>query len=115
MPLFALATGGNIAEFLRTELESRHRLEYPPFGTLLKFTYEGTKADGTKIMEEIEKTFGTYHPVTFPAFIAKVKGKYHMNALIKVPPKEWPNPDLIALIRALPSEVKVRINPESVI
>lgn len=115
MPLFALATGGNIAEFLRTELESRHRLGYPPFGTLLKFTYEGTKSDGTRIMEDIEKTFGAYHPVTFPAFIAKVKGKYHMNALIKIPPKEWPNPDLIALIRALPSDVAVRINPESVI
>jgi primosomal protein N' (replication factor Y) len=115
MPLFALATGGNIAEFLRTELEARHRLGYPPFGTLLKFTYEGTKADGTRIMEDIEKTFGMYHPVTFPSFIAKVKGKYHMNALIKIPPKEWPNPELMTLIRALPSEVIVRINPENVI
>ena len=115
MPLFALATGGNIAEFLRTELEARHRLGYPPFGTLLKFTYEGTKADGTRIMEDIEKTFGTYHPVTFPSFIAKVKGKYHMNALIKIPPKEWPNPELMALVRALPPEVIVRVNPESVI
>lgn len=115
MPLFELALGGNIGEFLRTELESRHRLGYPPFGTLLKFTYEGTKADGTRIMEDIEKTFGTYHPVTFPAFIAKVKGKHHMNALIKIPPKEWPDPELLTLIRALPSEVAVRINPESVI
>ncbi len=115
MPLFALATGGNMAEFLRTELEARHRLGYPPFGTLLKFTYEGTKADGTRIMEDIERTFGTYHPVTFPSFIAKVKGKYHMNALIKIPPKEWPNPELMTLIRALPSEVSVRINPENII
>jgi hypothetical protein len=66
-------------------------------------------------MEDIEKTFGMYHPVTFPSFIAKVKGKYHMNALIKIPPKEWPNPELMTLIRALPSEVIVRINPENVI
>lgn len=115
MPLFSLAQGGNIAEFMRTELEARHRLGYPPFGTLLKFTFEGTKEEGTRIMEDIEKTFGVYHPVTFPSFIAKVKGKYHMNALIKIPPKGWPDPELMALVRALPSEVGVRINPESVI
>jgi primosomal protein N' len=113
--LFALATAGNIGEFLRTELEARHRLLYPPFSTLLKFSHEGTKPEGVALMEDIEKTFGTYHPVTFPGFIAKVKGKYHMNALIKIPPNEWPNPELLSLIRSLPTDVRVRINPESVI
>jgi primosomal protein N' (replication factor Y) len=115
VPLFALATAGNIGEFLRAELEVRHRLLYPPFSTLLKFSHEGTKPEGVALMEDIEKTFGTYHPVTFPGFIAKVKGKYHMNALIKIPPKEWPNPELLMLVRALPADVRVRIDPESVI
>lgn len=115
VPLFALATTGNIGEFFKSELEARHRLGYPPFSTLLKFSYEGTKPGGAALMNDIEKTFGTYHPVTFPSFIARVKGKYHTNALIKIPPKEWPNPELLALIRALPSDVTVRINPESVI
>ncbi len=115
VPLFKLATEGNIAEFLKGELEVRHRLGYPPFSTLLKFTFEGGKVEGTTVMTEIEKIFGVYHPVSFPSFIAKVKGKYLMNALIKIPPKEWPNPELLSLVRAQPTEVAVRVNPESVI
>lgn len=115
IPLFALATAGNISEFLRTELEARSQLGYPPFSTLIKFTHEGKKSDGEKMMQEIEKIFGLYHPVTFPSFIARVKGKYRMNALLKVPIGGWPNEELLELIRALPQEIEVRINPESVI
>ncbi|OGZ06167.1 MAG: hypothetical protein A2942_03185 [Candidatus Lloydbacteria bacterium RIFCSPLOWO2_01_FULL_50_20] len=114
-PLFALATEGNVGEFLRTELDARHRLGYPPFSTLLKFTFEGKKQDGAAAMNEIERTFGSYHPVSFPSFIARVKGKYRTNALIKVPKKDWPNQELSELIRMLPPEVEIRVNPESVI
>jgi len=115
VPLFALATEGNIGEFLRTELDVRNRLGYPPFSTLIKFTYEGKKQDGATVMNEIEQTFGAYHPVTFPSFIARVKGKYRTNALLKIPQGGWPNPELIALVRSLPPEIEVRVNPESVI
>jgi len=115
IPLFALATDGNIGEFLRTELDMRHRLGYPPFSTLLKFTYEGKKAEGAALMAEIEKTFGAYHPVTFPSFIVRIKGKYRTNALLKIPENGWPNTELTELIRTLPPEVEVRVNPESVI
>jgi len=114
-PLFTLATQGNIGEFLEVELASRKRLNYPPYSTLLKFTYEGRKVEGQNAMSEIERLFGIYHPVSFPGFIARVKGKYLMNALIKIPRTEWPNPELTSLIRALPTEITTRINPESVI
>lgn len=115
MPLFALATAGNIGEFLRSELDVRHKLGYPPYTTLLKFTFEGGKADGAVAMAEIERIFGMYHPVSFPGFIARIKGKHIMNALIRIPQGEWPNRELLGLIRALPTEITVRVNPESVI
>ncbi len=115
VPLFSLATSGNIGEFMRTELDARKQLGYPPFSTLIKFTHEGRKPDGESAMREIEKIFSTYHPVTFPSFIAKVKGKYRMNALLKIPAGEWPNDELLGLIRALPTEIEVRVNPDSVI
>ncbi len=115
VPLFALAASGNIGEFLRTELEIRHQLGYPPFSTLIKFTYEGRKSDGENAMKEIEKIFGSYHPVTFPSFIARVKGNYRMNALLKIPRGSWPNEEILGLIQALPAEIEVRVNPESVI
>jgi len=115
IPIFTLATQGNISEFLESELAVRKQLSYPPYSTILKFTYEGGKVEGEKLMEDIERVFGSYHPVSFPGFIARVKGKYVLHALIKVPVGAWPNPELFSLIRSLPSEITVRVNPDSVI
>jgi primosomal protein N' (replication factor Y) len=115
VPLFELAASGNIGEFMQEELEARKQLNYPPFSTLIKFTHEGRKPDGEVAMAEIAKIFGTYHPVTFPSFIAKVKGKYRMNALLKIPAGAWINEELLGLVRALPTEIEVRVNPDSVI
>ena len=121
LPLFALASSGNMGEFFRAELEARKRLAYPPYSTLIKFTHEGGKVEGRAVMEEIEKLFSLYHPVSFPGFIAKIKGKYIMNALIKIrrdsenAKKAWPNDELFSLIKSLPTEISVRIDPDSVI
>ncbi len=114
-PIFELALQGNIGEFMRAELDVRKRLEYPPFVTLLKFTHEGKKGDAEAIMTDIEKVFGSYHPISFPGFIARVKGKYLTHALITIPKNEWPNDEIAGLARALPTEVIVRVNPDSVV
>lgn len=115
MPLFELAASGNIGEFLRDELEVRKRLNYPPFSTLIKFTHEGGKVEGESIMNDIERTFGAYHAIGFPGFIARVKGKYLMHALIKVPLGGWPNDELFTLVSSLPPEIVVKVNTDSVI
>ena len=113
--IFSLALGGNIGEFLREELETRKELGYPPFATLIKLTHEGSKPEGERVMADIEKTFTHFHPVTFPAFIARIKGKYRMNALMKIPKNKWPDRDVISLLRSLPQDIEVRVDPESVI
>lgn len=119
MELFQLATDGNIGEFVRLELLARQELDYPPFRTLIKFTHHGGKVEGKNALADIERIFGAYHPVTFPSFIGKVKGKYIMNALLRIPKDDknlaWPNQELLGLIRALPTDVEVRVNPDSVI
>jgi primosomal protein N' (replication factor Y) len=119
MDLFELATAGNIGEFIRTELLARQELSYPPFSTMIKFTHQGGKVEGGRALEDIERIFGAYHPVTFPSFIGKVKGKYLMNALLRIPKQgdvsAWPNNELLGLIRALPPDVEVRVNPDSII
>ena len=42
-----------------------------------------------------------------------------MNALLRIPKTEgksgWPNDELLGLIRALPPDVEVRVNPDSII
>ena len=119
MELFELATQGNIGEFIRTELLARQELSYPPFSTMIKFTHQGGKQEGSRALADIERIFGAYHPVTFPSFIGKVRGKYLMNALLRIPKQSgkalWPNDELLGLIRALPPDVEVRVNPDSII
>ena len=119
MELFALATQGNIGEFVRQELLGRQELSYPPFSTMIKFTHQGGKVEGARVMTDIERTFGAYHPVSFPSFIGKIKGKYLMNALLRIVEDGknagWPNDELLGLIRALPPDVEVRVNPDSII
>ena len=114
---------GTEGEFVRIELLARQELSYPPFSTMIKFTHEGGKQEGGRVLEDIERIFGAYHPVTFPSFIGKVRGKYLMNALLRIPKEKsqvsenvgWPNDELLGLIRALPPDVEVRVNPDSII
>lgn len=112
---FKQALSGNIAEFFREELEMRKRFSYPPYTVLIKITFEGKKSEGIPIMEDIERIFSVYHPVTFPAFIARVKGKDRLHAIITIPREKWPDPEVLALLRTLPPELEVRVDPESVI
>ncbi len=116
--LFSLATAGNIGEFVRTELEARKELGYPPYATLIKFTHHGGKVEGRNALLDIERIFSSYSPVTFPSFIGKVRGKYVMNALLSIPKEgelSWPSDELYGLIRALPPEIEVRVNPDNLI
>lgn len=113
--IFDLALSGNIAEFFRKELEERKQLGYPPYNTFIKLTYEGGQEEGKRLMEEIERIFSLYHPVSFPSFIARVKGKYRMNAILTIPEGKWPNEELASLLRSLPPELSVKVDPESVI
>jgi primosomal protein N' len=116
---FGDISDGNIGEFVREELTTRKELGYPPFRTLIKFTYRGSEEEGRRALSDLERIFSVYHPVTFPSFIGKVKGKYVMNALLFVPredPKSaWPNDEILSLIRSLPPEIEVRVNPDSVV
>lgn len=112
---FKQALSGNIAEFFREELEVRKKFSYPPNTVLIKITFEGKKSEGIPIMEDIERIFSVYHPVTFPAFIARVRGKDRLHAIIAIPREKWPDPEVLTLLRTLPPELEVRVDPESVV
>jgi primosomal protein N' (replication factor Y) len=115
IPFFEQALSGNIAEYYREELEMRKRFSYPPYSVLIKITFEGKRSEGVSLMKEVERIFSVYHPVTFPAFIARVKGKDRLHAIISVPREKWPDPEVLALLRTLPQELEVRVDPESLV
>jgi len=113
--LFEQVTHGNLLEFYRTEIKKRQELDYPPFAQLIKVSFIGSKQKGIKEMGKIETLFQAYKPIIFPAFISKVKGRYIMNALIKVRREKWPDPNLLKLLYSLPPSFTIKVDPENIL
>ncbi|OHA26250.1 MAG: primosomal protein N' [Candidatus Taylorbacteria bacterium RIFCSPHIGHO2_02_FULL_44_36] len=88
------ALAGDLAGFYQEELAERKKFSYPPFSIAIKITFP-------KNPPEI---FSKWRPQIF--------GK---NILLKLPPENWPNDELLATLRALPPDYTINIDPESFI
>ena len=64
-------------------------------------------------MESIEKVLKKYKFEIYPAFTPIGKGKYALNGLIKLKSGLWPNKELVSLLRELPPNVAINVNPEN--
>jgi len=113
--IFDYITKGNLVDFYREEIAERKALHYPPFTTLIKLTLMGKQSQVEKEMRLAGQKLETYKPEIFPAFITTIKGKYRMNMLIRIPRGEWVNETLLGILRALPPQFAVRVDPEDVL
>ncbi len=113
--VFEYGLKGNLSDFYRTTLDERKDFLYPPFSTLIKITIEGKKEAIAKSMSEVQKLIDPREIDIFPAFTATVRGNSIIHGLIKLPSGGWPNSDLIEKLRNLPPNVKVKIDPESLL
>lgn len=109
------ATNGDTNGFYRNELAIRERLRYPPFVTLIKISAEGTPASVRKNMEQLSSLFLSYAPQIFPGFTALAHGKILMHALIRIPAAHWPDIKLLEMLRSLPQNYSVNVDPESLL
>lgn len=116
---------GNFAHFVREELEDRKKLEYPPYKRFIKITHSGDKGEAKVVRKVMEEMFAGYSPEIFSGFIARIKGKYITNALIKLDPKNWSLPEisfggsidknLLQKLSSLPSSFEVHVDPEDLL
>ena len=111
-PLFGHVLRGNMLEFYREEIQAREMFHYPPFTTLIKLTWNGTESQIIKIKQEIESLFEAYDIAAFPAFTTKIRGKFVMHALLRVPRETWPNTEITDRLRSLPPSIAVSVDPE---
>ncbi len=115
----------NLLSFVRQELEDRKNLNYPPFRRFIKITHLGSKEQTTKAREMLKEIFKEYDPEIFSGFVAKFKGKYVTNALIKLDPKKWSLPELslnssidenlLQKLLSLPPSFEVTVDPEDLL
>jgi primosomal protein N' (replication factor Y) len=113
--LFDYATKGNLMDFYRDEIDERKRLDYPPFSVLIKLTVRGTPASAAKDMALVEKALADHNPLVFPAFIEKVNRKTVLHALLRLKPEEWPDQTLYNKLIALPPNISINVDPESLL
>lgn len=113
--VFEYGLKGNLSDFYRATLDDRKQFSYPPFSTLIKITIEGKKESIAARMAEVQHILEPREIDIFPAFTATVRGNSIIHGLIKLPQGGWPNSDLLAKLRQLPPDVKVKVDPESLL
>jgi primosomal protein N' (replication factor Y) len=113
--VFEYGLKGNLSDFCRGALDERRQFGYPPFRTLIKITIEGKKDPIALQMADIRTIVEPYDVDIFPAFTATVRGNSIIHGLIKTDPAAWPDAELAAKLRSLPPNVKVRVDPESLL
>ena len=115
----------NLLHFVRGELEDRKEMGYPPFKRFIKITHLGDKEQTTRARRVLQDIFQEYNPEIFSGFVARLKGKYVTNALVKIEPKKWSLPEishgssidenLLAKLLSLPPSFEVFVDPEDLL
>lgn len=113
--VFEYGIKGNTNDFFRNEIEERKRFNYPPFFTLIKITLEGKKDKIIKEMEEAQNILDPYEVEVFPAFTHTIRGNYVLHGLIRLEYSKWPNQDLNSKLRSLSPNIKIKVDPETLL
>jgi primosomal protein N' (replication factor Y) len=124
-PALKAIVNENLLGFVREELKDRKDLGYPPFERFIKISHLGNSEETTKAKKGLAEVFKEYRPEIFSGFVAKLKGKYATNALIKLPPLKWSLPELhkegsidqvlLQKLLSLPPIFSINVDPEDLL
>lgn len=110
-----MARNGNLVEFYKMESSERQGLQYPPFSIFIKVTVRGTKPLVTKSASELKNIFALWSPAIFPSLHEKRGEPAALNAVIKIPRENWPDPNLIGVLRALSPQYEIKVDPDNLL
>ncbi len=89
----------NLLPFIMGEIEDRKNLGYPPFKRFIKLTFMGDRDETNQVKKFLTENFQDYEIEIFTGFVAKIKGKYVTNMLIKIDPELWSLPEIKANVK----------------
>lgn len=113
--MFSYIQSGNMSEFYREEINERKKWGYPPFFIFIKATCAGDKESVKKIFTPIKEALPNYESDIFTSSILDRRGKSLTHLLIRVPRDKWPDEKVAQLLKTLPAECAIRINPDQII
>lgn len=110
--IFEQALHGDLTTFTENELSLRKTFSYPPYGTMIKITLRGKRADIASEMERLKAFLGSYAPIVPGAMAREPKNVFRMHMILKLAENNWPNSELLAKLRALPPQFTIEVNPD---
>lgn len=123
-PIFDFVTSRNYQGFFERETKQREPLHYPPFGSIVKLTFQ--EADETKLEKEIQKIHSALSKeiceistlrITEPSkpLVSKIRGKHRMHILLRnfEPSTSLPAP-VVKIIGGLSTGWIVDVDPISI-
>lgn len=112
--IFRHITYGNLAEFIRLELDDRQKYDYPPYSILIKIIIKGTDKGVERELEILREFLKEYELIEYPIIRESTKTKITKGVLIRFSRKDWPNKDLAEKLRLLPAYYKIVVNAENI-
>ncbi|MBI5077939.1 MAG: hypothetical protein HZB11_01045 [Candidatus Yonathbacteria bacterium] len=110
--IFKQALTGNLLDFTENELALRKVFSYPPYGTIIKITLRGKRADIAPEMERL-KIFLKDYALVIPGTLAKEpKNIFRMHMILKLAEGMWPDSALLKKLHALPPQFTIEVNPD---
>lgn len=129
-----IITKGRVGTFYQQELEDRRQFGYPPFSTIIKLECKGREREIAAVAEEVEEKLAPYGFVLLPKTFELHDGTYVRHGFIRLkhqstqaaqrrrrgekrpvvlPP--WPNKELNQVLRELPEQVTVEVDPYTIL
>lgn len=106
---------GNLSDFYRKEFVDRKKFNYPPFALLIKISVAGkTFESAEQKLNDVSKRFKDYPLQIYPSF-QSIRGNKVLHGMIRLPRKQWPDSQLIDILRDLPPYFRIEIDTESVL
>ncbi len=113
--IFEQALSGDLASFTENELAIRKAFSYPPYGTIIKITLRGKRAEVAGEIERLKTFLGSYAPIVPGTMAREPKNIFRMHMILKLADGNWLNNELLAKLRALPMQFTVEVNPDNLL
>lgn len=112
-PLLKYAGRGLIDDFYTEEVMMRQTLSYPPYTIFILLTWHGTKEQ----VHDIEEAVTTQILEDMQCYNEPLVTKKGLtrHGLLRISREDWPNPELMEVLRNLPPYIKIEVSPDRII
>ena len=113
--IFSQALSGDLAQFIDHELAIRKMFSYPPYGSIIKLTVREKRSEITKTIDHCKVFLEDYLPIVSGAMAKEPNGIFKMHMILKLSKNSWPNKELLGKLLALPNQITIEVNPNSLL